>query len=313
MLTKLNQFPRRYRWPIKWAMLALTGFLICYPYPHLFARHVARWSQPNRMIDPESPALRPLVDELRIDIDRADPPGKVLKKVERYVCKRIPYAYDWDTWGVADYLPTVDEALRVGREDCDGRAVVAASLMRKLGYHAELVTDFAHVWVKTDHGDYLGPRPTRVLVVTDRGLEIEWGWALLSTTANAMAFGVAIFPALREMLFVAVLWVTLVDPRRGRGPAVLGGALLFGGLLLLRAGGHNPHASARCLQWLGFAQVLAGAVVMAWLRPRIHSAPTHLKPQTPRALTEPSRDRKGVDREATRRAEGKRQEARGER
>ena len=263
MLTKLNNLPRRYRWPLKWAALVFVCFMACYPYPHLFVRHAGRWFQPNRMIDPDAAALQPLADELRHDINGADTPRDTLRKVERYVCERVPYAYDWETWGVADYLPTVDEVMSAGREDCDGRAVVAASLMRKLGYRAELVTDFAHVWVKTDHGDYLGPRPTRALVATDRGLEIEWGWALVSTTADALGFGIAVFPVLREIVCVAVLWLILVDPRRDRGSAALGGALLAGGLLLLRADGYSPCAAARWLQLLGFVQILTAVTVMA--------------------------------------------------
>ena len=58
---------------------------------------------------------------LGIDISE---PHALVRGVEKFVYGHVPYAWDWDTWGVADYLPSVAEVRRMGREDCDGRAVV---------------------------------------------------------------------------------------------------------------------------------------------------------------------------------------------
>jgi len=264
MLKRLNGFKRRYRWPIKWVVLGVTLLLVCYPYPHLFLRHLQRWGNPNALIDADAPCLAPLVTEFHGEIGDTGTPREVFKSVERYVAKRIRYAFDWDTWGVVDYLPTVDEVLARGCEDCDGRAVVAASLMRNLGYRAELVTDFTHVWVKTDHGEYMGPRPGKAVVVTDRGLQVNWGWELLSCFSEAIAYGVAVFPMGREGIVLLVAWLMLIGPRTGRRAALAAGLLLLAGWLLLRPGGHTAWAPIRWMQFLAVALLLAGVVAGMW-------------------------------------------------
>ena len=250
MLGKLNRARRRHRWPIKCAILGLTWFLVCFPYPRLFLRHVAHWRNPNALIDTKAPALQPLAADLRSLIHDGDDPQRVLKAVEGYVCQRIPYAFDWETWGVADYLPTLDEVLEMGREDCDGQAVVAANLLQSIGYRAELVTDFTHVWVKTDYGELLGPRPSKAVVATDKGLRVNWGWRLVANFSDAMGYGVAVFPAERQVIFLLAVWVA--------------GLLLFAGLKLMREGGHDSHAVLRWLQLIGFAILVAGVTTLVW-------------------------------------------------
>ena len=46
---------RRWRWPIKWAILGVAVFFVCYPDPRLFWRHVSRWRNPDALIQPDSP------------------------------------------------------------------------------------------------------------------------------------------------------------------------------------------------------------------------------------------------------------------
>ena len=264
MLKKLNNLPRRHRWPIKCAILGLTWFLVCFPYPRLFLRHVAHWRNPNALIDTKAPALQPLAADLRSLIHDGDDPQRVLKAVEGYVCQRIPYAFDWETWGVADYLPTLDEVLEMGREDCDGQAVVAANLLQSIGYRAELVTDFTHVWVKTDYGELLGPRPSKAVVATDKGLRVNWGWRLVANFSDAMGYGVAVFPAERQVIFLLAVWVVLIGPQTDRRTAWVGGLLLFASLRLMREGGHDAHAVLRWLQLIGFVTLVAGVTALVW-------------------------------------------------
>ncbi|MFH0981720.1 MAG: transglutaminase-like domain-containing protein [Planctomycetota bacterium] len=264
MLKKLNSLPRRCRWPIKWAAVGLTYFLVCYPYPRLFSRHVQHWRNPNALIEPQAPGLQPLVAELREGLADPSDPQQTMKAVERFVKARIPYAFDWETWGVADYLPTVDEVLTMGREDCDGQAVVAASLLQNLGYRAELVTDFMHVWVKTDRGELMGPRPRKALVATDRGVQVNWGWRLIAEFSDAMAYGIGVFPAGRQVIVLLAVWLALIGPRTGWRTVLVGGLLLFAGLLVMREGGRDWRTPIRWVQWVGFAQLVAGVTVLVW-------------------------------------------------
>ena len=129
------------RWPIKWATLVVVTLIVCFPYPRTLLRHLAHARNPNLLIEPDAPALAPLLITLRPQIRSAQDHHETLRIVQQFVHETIPYAFDWETWGVVDYLPTVEELLSKKREDCDGRAVLAASLLRNLGYEANLVTD----------------------------------------------------------------------------------------------------------------------------------------------------------------------------
>ena len=258
-----HNLPWRRRWPIKCAVVGVVAFFVHFPNPLLLLRHIEHWRDPNAMIDPDLPALQPLVQELHATLDPDWPPKRALAHVQRFVNQKIEYAWDWETWGAADYLPTLGEALAMGREDCDGRAVVAASLLRTLGYEAELVTDFTHVWVKTDKGETMGPPKNRRKSVegTKDGLRIHW-----STIANlprAMAYGVAVFPWQREVVLILAVWLMALGRGWGVFRALIVLGLLAGGLWCLRLGGFSPYDPSAWLQWEGLLHFLVAVAVAA--------------------------------------------------
>ncbi len=161
------------------------------------------------------------------------PPSQVLKRVEAFVYTHVEYDWDWNTWGMADYLPTVTEVIRMGKEDCDGRAVIAASLLKNLGYDARIVTDFAHVWVATDFGQTMGPGKTKTVEVTDKGLKFDARGLL--QIPEILGYGIAVFPLPRELVLVAVFWLLLLG-RAGVSQTLIALGFLVGGLLLVRYG-----------------------------------------------------------------------------
>jgi hypothetical protein len=253
------------RLPIKAALLGITVVLVMFPYPNLLVRDVRRWRNPNALIDPQAKQLRPMLDELHKQLGPSPSPAAVLKAVERLVYQKVAYAWDWDVWGVADYLPTVQETLERGREDCDGQAIVAASLLRNLGYHAEIVSDFAHVWVKTNVGEIMHPGKARSVEATATGLRVHW--RTLMNLPRALAFSVAVFPLARELIIAAVFWALLLRPGMPKKVSVCGGALLMAGLLVLRHGGQNWTKPVPWMQWLGLL-LWIGTVVMLYLEAR---------------------------------------------
>ncbi|MHC4092299.1 MAG: transglutaminase domain-containing protein [Planctomycetota bacterium] len=258
------------RWLIKGALLGATTFLVSFPNPLLFVRHLQHWQDPNSMIDADLPELQPWVEEVRGRLKPDMQPRSALKSVERFVYEKVPYKFDWETWGSADYLPTLHEVLEMGAEDCDGQAVVAASLLRKLGYRAELVTDFAHVWVKTDQGETMQPGKRRSVIATKKGLEVHWD-TLTQTLPRALAYSVSPFPLLRELIVLGVLWLTLLRGGVGWRVRLLCLALLLEGLLFLRVGGTNWRRPIVWAQWWGILQ-MGGAVltmiVYGWMASR---------------------------------------------
>lgn len=261
-LYRLNGLRWYFRLPTKWAILLATVLIVCFPYPGRLVKHIAHWMNPNALVDPEAPALQPYVEELRSRMPADVEPRQALRLVERFVYEKVPYEWDWNTWGTADYLPTVAEVLAKGKEDCDGRAVLAASLLRRLGYDARLVTDLAHMWVKTAEGEAMAPGKKQAIEATDRGWSVHA--EALGQMPKALAFGLAVFPLGRELIVVLVAWLLLL--RRGAGAVRTFGvlALLFAGLLLLRTGSQNYYEPTPWLQWSGVAALGAGVAVL-WI------------------------------------------------
>ena len=256
----------RVSWParlaVKWSVFLLAVIAVCFPYPSRLVRHVQHWRDPGALIEPDAAALAPFVEELAPRIDPEQPPKKTLKTIEQFVYQKIPYAWDWDTWGVADYLPTVTETIAAGREDCDGRAVVAASLMRRFGFNARLVTDFGHLWVKTDQGEAMSPGKKPWIVADEQGIQYRWG--ALRQVPGTLAYGIAVFPLARDMVLVGVLWLLLLRKNGGLGCNLTALTFLVAGLLILRAASQDYFHPRRGLQILALASGLLG-VLSLWL------------------------------------------------
>lgn len=255
----LNNLRWYVRVPVKWMVFGLTVLAVCFPYPGRLLAHVRHWRDPNALIEPDAPAIQPFVDELRPRLADS-PPRVVLQQVERFVCEKIEYAWDWDTWGTADYLPTVTEVIEAGKEDCDGRAVVAASLLQRFGFNAQLVTDFAHMWVKTDFGETMGPGKKKAVIATERGLRFQL--SALTELPRASAYGVAVFPLFRELIIVGVLWLLLLRRSGGTLASAIGLVCFVVGLALLRAGGRDYTDPTLWMQWLGLACIIGGFVAL---------------------------------------------------
>jgi hypothetical protein len=170
-------------------------------------------------------------------------------------------------WGNAEYLPTLAEVFEQGREDCDGRAVVAASLLRRMGHDAWLVTDLLHMWVETPKGETMSPTGgEKTFVGTESGTAAKASFRLVSNIARGLSYGVAVFPLLREMLILAALCVVLVQPRSPRWRRVAGCLVLVIALGLLRYGGRDAALSsdayAVVATWGGLAAIAAGVVLL---------------------------------------------------
>ena len=261
----LNRLPWYVRVPIKWMIFTLTVLAVCFPYPHRLARHIEHWGDPNALIEPDAPALKPLAEELRSLVPQDLPPREALETVERFVHTNILYEWDWITWGTADYLPTVTEAIEKGKEDCDGRAVVAASLLRTLGYESEIVTDFMHVWVKTDKGELMGPGKKKAVLATEQGLRFEPG--ALMQVPRALAYGLAVFPLDRELIVLAVLWLLLLHPKGSLACGLTALALLANGLLFLRIGSVYHSRPVHWMQIVALANLLGAFLsLFIWAR-----------------------------------------------
>ncbi len=275
MLRRLNSARLWIRWPAKWLVFGAVWLVVMFPRLDRLPTTIRRHLDPNALINAESPALEPFLAEFEILRKDDWDDQQLLKQIQDYVYDKVPYAWDWDLWGNVDYFPTVEETLEKGKEDCDGRAVVAASVLRKYGYNARLASDFGHVWVTTDRGDTMSPGKTIGIEFTDEGMKFNWGIVL--DLPKTLAMGIAVFPLYREAILVVASWLLMV----GRGVRVrdtlLWLALLVIGLLLIREGGHprHPHIGK---DWLGFTIWAAALVALVVQARRVCRASTSTLP-----------------------------------
>jgi hypothetical protein len=167
---------------------------VLYPNPLTLVRSIDHVSDPQ--VDPE--AARAAAAKL------PDDP----RRIERAVLDDlVPYSYDWQTDGVPWYFPTVGEALRDGRGDCESRALVLASILDAKGIPYELRMSFDHIWV-----DYPGKRANdiendAVVLADDDG----WRWPerfdIVDEARNQVAFYWTPMPASRKVLLLGGLAV----------------------------------------------------------------------------------------------------------
>jgi hypothetical protein len=265
-LRYVNQLAKLRRWPVKGLFLLLVLLGITYPRPSLLVRELRHSADVSALIDAESPGIQPWIEEIREAV--AEHPGlsdqRVLKAVELYVYEKIPYDWDWNTWGVLDYIPTVSEVLEMGREDCDGRAVVAASLIRGLGYEPRLVNDFKHMWVWTPQGEFMSPTGPKVFEPTETGSRFNWK-SLLDLPAS-IAFGLAVYPLGRELVMLVAIWLCGLKPVTRRWSWWLSLVALVQGLLFMRLAAWDAYAIIHWGVWLGWLNLAVGLTLL-WLAP----------------------------------------------
>jgi hypothetical protein len=209
---------------------------------------------------------------------------ETLKIVEKFVYEKVPYDWDWNTWGVADYMPTVAEMFESAgkypdgqiREDCDGRAVMAASLLRRLGYEAQLLTDFGHVWVRAKDPsgrdkassrpvELMGPGHARAVVSTASGNQFRFDWTVLKALPRALSLGLSVFPFRREAIVFVTLMILLSCRGMSRRAAIVGVALALAGWQFMRVRieyWDDGYLAATGHFWLGVSYLLAGCLTM---------------------------------------------------
>jgi len=261
-------------------LFALTLAIVFYPKFWLLPRWLGRLGDMNSVLDPRDPRLAPLETAVRarltaasLPTDSSAPSNAVLAAAQSVVYETIPYAWDWDTWGVVDYLPTVAEVFERGQEDCDGLAVVAASLLRRMGYDARLVSDLVHTWVATPVGETMSPGlGEQTLVGGKEGTATRVSLAAMQNLGRGTAYGIAYFPLPREVIIAAALCLLSLHPRLSLWRGLAGCGLLFVALFALRhtGGTCTPEAGRVLLLW-----ACAGVGFGGWLLLLVRGAARH--------------------------------------
>ena len=114
-------------------MLLLWVLLVLYPNPWGLVASVRRVISPG--IDPVTVT----------SLSEALPSDPAV--IEAMVLQAIPYAYDWETYGVPWYCPSVEEVLEKGKGDCKSRALVLGSVFEAKDIPYTISWSPLHVWV----------------------------------------------------------------------------------------------------------------------------------------------------------------------
>ena len=251
-----------WRWLVKMGLLGLVILFALYPHPVLLAIHLRHIRDIESLIQPDLPEMA----EINREIDAKLPAGAARKEefkaVERYVYEHIRYEYDWFNWGNLDYWPTAQEVLTRKREDCDGQAVLAASILRARGFKtATLVANLQHVWVTVDGVELMGPQ-------RDKNLRRVGGKMVVTLPAwrTLLASGSMIckFPAVRSLLILFAALVLAYHPcRHLTGWLALSVMALVGFVVLLDwANRFEPRANEL---GLGLLSGAIGLLACAWV------------------------------------------------
>ncbi len=210
---------------IKACILMIFILAVLFPNPVLLIRQLVAYGNLDALIQNDFEGI----EQINQDIDAMLPETVTRKQefdiVQQYVYEHIPYAYDWDNWLNVDYWPTAAEVWVHKREDCDGRAVLAASILRSRGFSsARLAGNIRHIWVAVDRDTLMGAEPEETIRREDGKTQIvlpSWELAL-----GSLAIGIADFQTVRSLLLYFGILLVCYHPRRDRsgffGLATLG-------------------------------------------------------------------------------------------
>jgi hypothetical protein len=260
---QLNGIRPAFRRPIKCAVFLFVLVATLFPNPWRLSTHLGRISRVEDLVDGNAPELAPLQQALDPAWAAAETPAEQLLAVQNFVYEYLEYEWDWNTWGVLDYWPTVAEIIERGKEDCDGQAILGASLLRGRGIDTRMAANIYHMWVVTDHGETMLPDTSKLLESTDQGIRLD-----LSGVGNMridLAFGLAVFPLVRELILLATFWLLWLSPRGNWVLGIGSGAVLWMALMILRgAAGPLPYLQETGPYWTGLTIAAMGLAMLVW-------------------------------------------------
>lgn len=198
---------------MKWIIFIVVVVGVLFPNPFIFVEQIQNMLDMERLIQPDFKGIDDINREIDQLLDGETTRGEEFRLIQRYVYRHIPYSYDWHQWGVVDYWPVAEKVWESRTEDCDGRAVLAVSILRSRGFEsAHLVASLRHMWVAVDDVELMGPD-------SEKSIKKEDGRTVISLPSITMflkgyAFKLGEFPATRSAVILLTLLVLLYHPCR---------------------------------------------------------------------------------------------------
>ena len=201
----------------KKAIAAIYVVFILFPNPGLIPLNAYRFFEmPTRPTDD----VRLVADSL----------PENATAIEQYVDDHIHYAYDFQTYGVAWYIPTPSDVLKAQQGDCKSKAILLASLLEAKQIPHTVKVSPVHFWV-----DYSGKLRTNFTeqYETTQVAFAENGQFKLPSDTNALLYLNA---------YEDVVWTSMPLFRK---------IALIGGLALIAQFGHFKGSKKRWQLYVG--------------------------------------------------------------
>jgi hypothetical protein len=135
---------------LKGVFFAVFTLLVLNPNLKRAVMQVQHWWAPESLIRTDFEGMKEI--NLKINGLWEEYPDKSEPElIEAFIYENIKYVSDYANWGNIEYWPTAEEVWDRGQEDCDGRAVLAVSILRARGFSsAKLVVGLNHMWAQVN-------------------------------------------------------------------------------------------------------------------------------------------------------------------
>ena len=254
-----------WRLSIKSLILIGTTVGVLFPNPVLLIKQLLVYRHTESLIQTDFDGLERINQELDALVPAHATQEQEFQAVQRYVYDHIPYAYDWDNWLNADYWPTAAEVWERKQEDCDGRAVLATSILRSRGFtSARLSGNIRHIWVTVGADALMGPEPEQT--IRREGGKRRIVLPSPELLLGSLAISVADFPTIRNLLLLFTVLLLCYHPCRYRaGFLGLATMALVGFIFLKDWAGYVVKTYNTTINvdfWMG-GLLLSGAIVLS--------------------------------------------------
>jgi len=229
---RLARLPNAWRWILKLIIAVVLLFFIIFPRPVLFIRQISRYTHPEELVDPDFPGIQEINQTLDSLLEQ-NPEQTELQLIQSYIYTNIEYIHDWDQWHNSDYWASPAETWRTRREDCDGQAILAVSIMRSRGYsQAQLGINLLHIWARIDSIQIMGAMPEENIRKQDGQIKLRLPSVklILQTSAYLLEH----FPAFRSLLILFIVLGLAYHPQTKRQPFLGVTIICLLGFILLR-------------------------------------------------------------------------------
>ena len=259
---------------LKLACFGAVALVVLNPNLKRAAMQLNHLRTPEACIQTDFPGMKNIQYQINrlAERDPTQPEGQL---VERFVLNRIRYVSDYENWWNIEYWPLAREVWELKQEDCDGRAILAASILRARGFSsATLMVGLDHMWVQVDANEKTPGAPQRIEGLlrpgrdaqikipkkpgTDHYLQLARAFAQPRALRETVMGVVSDIPALRRLLLIGVLLFLLYHPCTDTMGVIALGAISIAAAAILT---HTSPESSPTEWYLGLGLVALGAVL----------------------------------------------------